>query len=114
MTAAVAGSGGQAPYKTRNSIYRGGLINNAIRDGVGICKWDDGNVYDGEKKGTYLRSTACVCIHRFLRNTMTLTLAHRRQAARLRVVCVRRDGRQLRGPVEERPGELAPRALRYV
>lgn len=53
MTAAVAGSGGQALYKTtRNSIYRGGLIKNAIRDGVGICKWDDGNVYDGEWKGT--------------------------------------------------------------
>lgn len=53
VTAGVVGSG-PAPFKTvRNSIYRGGLINNAIRDGVGVCKWEDGNCYDGEWKGAY-------------------------------------------------------------
>lgn len=54
VTAAVAGAGGgAAPYKTvRNSIYRGGLINGSVRDGFGVCKWEDGNVYEGEWKGT--------------------------------------------------------------
>lgn len=53
LTAAVGLGGGQAPYKTvRNSIYRGGLINQSIRDGYGICKWEDQNYYEGEWKGT--------------------------------------------------------------
>ena len=52
VTAAVAGGNGAVPYKTvRNSIYRGGLINHSVRDGFGICKWEDGNYYEGEWKG---------------------------------------------------------------
>jgi hypothetical protein len=54
VTAAVGSGSGPAPYKTvRNSIYRGGLINHSIRDGFGICKWEDGNYYEGEWKGAY-------------------------------------------------------------
>ena len=52
VTAAVAGGNGAVPYKTvRNSIYRGGLINHSVRNGFGICKWEDGNYYEGEWKG---------------------------------------------------------------
>ncbi len=64
VTAAV-GSGspvGAVPCRTvRNSMYRGGLINHSIRDGFGICKWEDGNYYEGEWKGACVRGGSGGC-----------------------------------------------------
>lgn len=49
----IAQGGAQAVYNPRtcrNSLYVGDLVDNK-RDGQGVCRWDDGNIYTGAWKG---------------------------------------------------------------